>query len=102
MRGSTLPGLWAPDDVRRLPMKRILAIGDIHGCDVALDTLLDGIKLTPDDTVVVLGDLADRGPNSKGVIDRLIRLSQEVTLIGICGNHDDLLLESLERRPRRE
>ncbi|MEQ9408219.1 MAG: metallophosphoesterase family protein [Fuerstiella sp.] len=78
-------------------MGRILAIGDIHGCDVALMTLLDGVGLTPEDTVVVLGDLIDRGPNSKGVIDRLMLLSQEVNFIGICGNHDDLLLQSLER-----
>jgi len=76
---------------------RILAIGDIHGCDDALKTLLDGIRLTSDDTVVVLGDLIDRGPNSRGVIDRLIQLSQKVSLIGICGNHDEMLLHSLER-----
>ena len=78
-------------------MKRILAIGDIHGCDVAFSTLLDGISLTPDDTVIVLGDFIDRGPNSKAVIDRLIRLSQEVTLMCICGNHEEAFLTSLER-----
>ena len=37
-----------------------MAIGDIHGCDVALSTLLDGIGLTPDDTVIALGDFIDR------------------------------------------
>lgn len=78
-------------------MGRILAIGDIHGCDVALATLLDGIGLTADDTVVVLGDVIDRGPNSKGVIDQLIQLSHEVKLIGICGNHEEVCLQSLER-----
>lgn len=76
---------------------RILAIGDIHGCDVALTTLLDGIELTSDDTVVVLGDLIDRGPDSMRVIDRLIQLSKTLNLIGICGNHDEMLLHSLER-----
>ncbi|MEJ7594953.1 MAG: metallophosphoesterase [Planctomycetaceae bacterium] len=75
----------------------ILAIGDIHGCDVALATLLDGIGVTTEDTVVVLGDLIDRGPNSRGVIDRLIQLSRTVKLIGICGNHDEMLLHSLEQ-----
>lgn len=78
-------------------MGRVLAIGDIHGCDVALATLLDGIGLTPEDTVIVLGDFIDRGPDSKGVINRLIQLSQEVKLIAICGNHEELLLQSLER-----
>ena len=76
---------------------RVLAIGDIHGCDVALNTLLDRIALTPDDTVIVLGDLVDGGPNSKAVLDRLIQLSHEVNLIGICGNHDELLLHSIEQ-----
>ena len=74
-----------------------MAIGDIHGCDVALSTLLEGIRLTPEDTVIALGDFIDRGPNSRAVIDRLIHLSQEVTLIGICGNHEEALLQSLER-----
>ena len=62
------PGDWGYSWLRR-------GIGD-----VALATLLDGIGLTADDTVVVLGDVIDRGPNSKGVIDRLIQLSHEVNL----------------------
>lgn len=78
-------------------MGRKLAIGDIHGCDVALSTLLEGIRLTPEDTVILLGDLIDRGPQSRTVIDRAIHLQQEVALIGICGNHEEMLLQSLDR-----
>ena len=35
---------------------RTLAIGDIHGCDTALTTLLGQLQITADDTVVLLGD----------------------------------------------
>ena len=76
---------------------RVLAIGDIHGCSIALETLLRGIGTTPSDTIVVLGDLIDRGPNSKFVLERLIRLASEASLIAILGNHDEMLLQSLER-----
>ena len=40
---------------------RILAIGDIHGCHVALDVLLANVGPTGDDTVVVLGDVMGHG-----------------------------------------
>src|SRR5690606_24664118 len=44
---------------------RLLVIGDVHGCDVALDVLLDRLELTADDWLVVLGDVIDRGPGSR-------------------------------------
>ena len=56
---------------------RTLAIGDIHGCDVALTTLLERLSVVPDDTVVVLGDAVDRGPATRLVIERLLQLSGE-------------------------
>ncbi len=75
---------------------RTLAIGDIHGCDVALQTLLPMLALGPDDTVVVLGDAVDRGPASRQVIERLLLLQQECRLVFILGNHEQMLLESLD------
>ena len=53
---------------------RIITIGDIHGCLTALDTLLDTIAPAEDDLLIPLGDYVDRGPNSKGVIDRMLEL----------------------------
>ncbi len=76
---------------------RTLAIGDIHGCDVALNTLLPALSISPEDTVVVLGDVVDRGPGSKQVIDRLLQLSQECRLIFILGNHEQMMLDALVR-----
>jgi serine/threonine protein phosphatase 1 len=72
---------------------RAIAIGDFHGCSVALDTLLDGIAPGPEDVIVTLGDYINRGSDSRGVLDRLIRLSQQCHLIPVLGNHDQMLLD---------
>lgn len=74
-------------------MERLIAIGDIHGCRVALDALLDAIQPTPDDIVVTLGDYIDRGPDSRGVIERLIELGKQTRWIGLLGNHEQMMLE---------
>ena len=49
-------------------MPRTIAIGDIHGCSVALAKLIELIDPQPDDVLVPLGDFVDRGIDSKGVI----------------------------------
>ncbi len=68
-------------------------MGDIHGCSAALDALIDAIDLRPEDTLVTLGDYVDRGPDSRGVIDRLIDLERRRRLVAILGNHDQMLLD---------
>ena len=79
---------------------RTIAIGDIHGCSLALETLLDEIAPRPDDVIVTLGDYVNRGPNSRAVIERLIALEYQCTLIPILGNHDQTLLGSLTNERR--
>lgn len=73
--------------------ERLIAIGDIHGCLTALDLLLDAIAPGPEDVVVTLGDYVDRGPDTRGVIDRLIQLGKTCRLIGLLGNHEEMMLE---------
>ena len=70
---------------------RTIAIGDVHGCSVALAALLDLIRPRPDDTIVTLGDYINRGPDSRGVLDRLIALAGQCRLVPILGNHDESL-----------
>lgn len=79
---------------------RTLAIGDVHGCTQAWDALLQAVDLQPGDRVVTLGDYVDRGPDSKGVIERLIALDarDDVSLIPILGNHDQMMLDAREGR----
>ncbi len=74
---------------------RTLAIGDIHGAHVALETLLDNVRSSSDDLVVVLGDVVDRGPGTKQVIERLMRLRGECNFVFIKGNHEEMMLEAI-------
>ena len=77
---------------------RILAVGDVHGCLTSLDTLLDFVKLQPDDTLIFLGDYVDRGPDSRGVIERLIELSARDNIVFLRGNHDLWMENARENR----
>ena len=71
---------------------RLLAIGDIHGCLPALETILAAVEPRPEDTIVTLGDYVDRGPESRGVLERLLILRQQCHLVSLLGNHDQMLL----------
>jgi serine/threonine protein phosphatase 1 len=77
------------------PAGRVLALGDIHGCDVALDVLLEKVAPGRDDTLVVLGDAVDRGPQTRNVIERLIDVGSACRLVFILGNHEEMMLEAL-------
>lgn len=76
----------------------VIAVGDIHGNLEALDDLLD--QFTPaigsGDTIVFLGDIIDRGPDSKGCIERILDLKRttKAQVVGILGNHELWLLET--------
>ncbi len=73
--------------------ERTIAVGDVHGCLAALDALLEAIHPQRGDTIVTLGDYIDRGPDSRGVLQRLIALQRQCQLVPILGNHDEMLLE---------
>lgn len=74
----------------------LIAIGDIHGCVHTLETLLDRLALTADDHLVFVGDYVDRGPDSRGVIERLIRLRETQPCTFLRGNHEALMLDYLD------
>ena len=74
---------------------RTIAIGDIHGCSAALDALLEAIRPRPEDCIVTLGDYINRGPDSRGVIERLIELKDRCRLVPLLGNHEEMLFEAL-------
>jgi serine/threonine protein phosphatase 1 len=71
---------------------RTIVIGDIHGCSRALAALIKAIDPRPDDTLVTLGDYVDRGPDSKGVLEQVIALSQRTSLVPLIGNHEEVML----------
>ena len=79
-------------------MRRI-AISDIHGCLDSFKALLQQIELTKEDTLFLLGDYIDRGPDSKGVIDHIWHLQETGhTVHCLLGNHEQMLLD--EYHPR--
>ena len=70
---------------------RRFVIGDIHGCDKALRTLIECIDPQPEDELVFLGDYVDRGPDSRGVIDQIIELQSRCRVVALRGNHEIML-----------
>ncbi|RLB05066.1 MAG: serine/threonine protein phosphatase [Deltaproteobacteria bacterium] len=78
-------------------VKRIFAIGDIHGCLSHLERLMEEIRplLDPqEDTLVFLGDYIDRGPDPKGVVDLILQIKKEVRhVVCLKGNHEDMFLD---------
>jgi serine/threonine protein phosphatase 1 len=74
---------------------RLLAIGDIHGCDVALETLLEELAPRASDTIVVLGDVIDRGPNTRRCIDLVLELQKACRVVSILGNHEEMFLDAM-------
>ncbi len=72
---------------------RTWVIPDIHGCLVTLQTLVeDLIGLQQDDTLIFLGDVIDRGPSSKGVIDYIMKLGKSgIKTAVIKGNHEEYM-----------
>jgi calcineurin-like phosphoesterase family protein len=80
----------------RLEPDRIYAIGDIHGRSDLLDRMVAAIsrdlEVHPVGTAltVTLGDYVDRGPDSRGVIERLMRNPFQTPLVALKGNHESL------------
>jgi serine/threonine protein phosphatase 1 len=75
---------------------RLIAIGDVHGCAHALETLLDAIVPVPSDTFVFLGDLIDQGHESADVLNRIIALQSQCRVVLIQGNHEEMLFAARE------
>ncbi len=75
----------------------LYCIGDIQGCDSALGRLLTKIDFSPSrDTVYLLGDLVNRGPESAQTLRRCI--AADGSIRAILGNHDLHLLAAADGR----
>jgi serine/threonine protein phosphatase 1 len=76
--------------------RRVYVIGDIHGRSDLLDRIVEEIKRdlernpAPEVMTVTLGDYVDRGPDSRGVLERLIRNPFPTKYIALKGNHEEL------------
>jgi hypothetical protein len=68
---------------------RTIIIGDVHGCPIELEELLEAVQFTATDRLYFVGDLVGRGPDSLGVLAKV----RELQAIAIQGNHERRLLE---------
>jgi serine/threonine protein phosphatase 1 len=93
------PTVALPPPPRGLADRRIVAIGDVHGCDDLLAALLDA-ALEPVEAIppllVFLGDYVDRGSGSRRVIEMLIDVRDHYPdACFLMGNHEEAMLRFL-------
>ncbi|MEU1437541.1 polynucleotide kinase-phosphatase [Streptomyces sp. NPDC005786] len=78
-------------------------IGDIHGCSSELETLLGKLGYVDGShpegrTAVFVGDLVDRGPDSPGVLRRVMSMVSDGNALCVPGNHENKLGRYLKGR----
>lgn len=94
LRKKKSPQFTIPDG------ERVYAVGDVHGCADQFAALLaaidadDAARGSADTTLVLLGDLVDRGPDSRGVVERAMQLSASPRFALLKGNHEEMLLRA--------
>ena len=82
--------------------QRVYAVGDVHGRLDLFAALVEAIEANDaargaaDTTIVLLGDLVDRGPDSAGVIAMARQLQARRKVRIIAGNHEEMFLQSLD------
>jgi hypothetical protein len=87
--------------IQGLPAGPLAIIGDIHGELAALDALLGHLdERYPDHHIVFLGDLADRGPDSPGVIRR-VRERMAGGAQCVLGNHELSVMRGKDKKYNR-
>ena len=101
VRGRVPRGYSVPDGAR------IYAIGDLHGRVDLLDRLIELIESDdrgrdPADTLIIfLGDLVDRGPDSRRVVERAMELNAGPRKTRfLMGNHEEVFLLAAQGDPR--
>ncbi len=77
-------------------MPKTWIIPDIHGCVLTLRTMMEQqIKPDKTDRLIFLGDYIDRGPDSKGVLDYIMKMQDDgYNILTLKGNHEDSCVKS--------
>jgi len=85
------------------PGQRVYAVGDIHGRLDLFEALIAAIEAddaaspAAETTVILLGDLVDRGPDSAGVVARARAWQGERAVRILMGNHEEMFLASFDK-----
>ncbi|MEM9864532.1 MAG: metallophosphoesterase, partial [Myxococcota bacterium] len=69
---------------------RALVVGDVHGCLEELLELIDRAHLNDSETLALVGDLCNKGPDSAGVV----RFARKRAALVVRGNHDERLVRA--------
>nr|WKN36601.1 metallophosphoesterase family protein [Tunicatimonas sp. TK19036] len=78
-------------------------ITDIHGCVKTFERLLEKVEFNRQDTLYLLGDYIDRGPDSKGVLDLILQLKKTRHNVHcLLGNHEIMMLHALNNPTSQE
>ena len=96
---------WAGGRFSKRPVRNRYAVGDVHGCSKTLRTMVEEVlRLGEDDTLFLLGDYIDRGPDSKGVLDYLLHLmwDKDYDIRPIMGNHEQMCLDAVSDSAARD
>lgn len=81
-------GVFPVRIVRAEPKGRLIAISDIHGNAALLERLLQKIDLRGEDTLVIIGDLIERGSESLRTVRMAMELSKRPNTYVLMGNMD--------------
>ena len=76
--------------------RRILAVSDIHGNLPFFRGLLQTVRFTPEDILVLDGDMLEKGRDSLALLREIMELSRTHTVYPICGNCDGLVSNFFE------
>ncbi len=84
------PALYEFHESELRDIRRVFVVGDLHGDYASLALLLKIVNFTHD-IVIFLGDYADRGPNSVGVVRKVYELINKFPhrVVALKGNHED-------------
>lgn len=70
--------------------RKTLIVGDIHGCADEFRELIDRFRPTSRDTIIAVGDLINRGPDSTQVL----QIAREHGVLPVLGNHEQRFLKA--------
>lgn len=82
--------------------RRVLAVSDIHGNLAFLKGLLEKVAFSPEDILVLVGDLLEKGPESLATLRCCMELGKTHTVYALRGNCDDLLCRYLDSGGERD
>lgn len=82
--------------------RRTIVISDIHANLKAFKKLLNKVKFTEQDVLILLGDIVEKGEQSLDILRYVMQLSKNHTVYTVCGNCDAIALEILREDKNKE